>query len=241
MCLRFSRKITVVGETMHRDLMTGNLNFKEKIVFLPNGVSGVFTTISPSQAQPDGLTRFLYLGNLISSKGVDVLLKACASIRHQGTWVLHVAGSGPEGERLQALAATLKLQDRVRFMGSVPPEQVPELLADSAVLILPSYREGRSNAVLEGMASGRVVVASDIPGVRELIHHGENGLLFKAGDSVELATVLKGVLEDGDRRRRLGEAARQWVIEQDLTWPAAARRYVELYREVLATREPGRS
>jgi glycosyltransferase involved in cell wall biosynthesis len=91
------------------------------------------------------------------------------------------------------------------------------------------------------MAAGRVVVASDIPGVRELIRHGENGLLFKAGDSVELARVLDGVLEDSDRRRRLGAAARQWVIEQNLTWPAAARRYIELYRETLASREPNRS
>lgn len=241
MCLCLSQKITVVGEAMYRDLLVDSSIYRQKIVFFPNGVNETFTTIPPLYVQTNQTIEFLYLGNLISSKGVDVLLRACAGILDQGTWILEVAGFGPESDRLQALATDLKLQNRVRFSGGIPPERVPELMANSAVLVLPSYREGRSNVVLEGMAAGRVIVASDIPGVRELIRHGENGLLFKAGDPVDLAAVLRGVLEDGDLRQQLGAAARQWVIEQNLTWPAAARRYIELYRETLASREPNRS
>ncbi|HRY14358.1 MAG TPA: glycosyltransferase [Candidatus Competibacteraceae bacterium] len=243
LCLRFSRKVTVVGEAMHQNLVTSNSATSAKIVFLPNGVSETFIAIPPLPACPEDAEaiELLYLGNLISSKGVDVLLKACAEIRDQERWVLHVVGAGPESEPLQTLTTALELPDRVRFAGSIPPERIPELLARSTVLILPSYREGRSNAVLEGMASGRVVIASDIPGVRELIRHGENGFLFKVGDPVELARILRSVLENSERRRRLGAAARQWVIEQNLTWPATARRYVEIYREASARHAGNRS
>jgi glycosyltransferase involved in cell wall biosynthesis len=96
LCLRLSRKVTVVGEAMYHGLVASDSATGAKIVFLPNGVSETFIAIPPLSAGPEEAEtiELLYLGNLIASKGVDVLLKACAEIRDQKQWVLRVVGSG---------------------------------------------------------------------------------------------------------------------------------------------------
>ena len=123
------------------------------------------------------------------------------------------AGAGPEQANLESLAASLGLADRVTFLGS--RDDIPRLLSAADIFILPSLKEGFSNAILEAMACGLPVVASDVGGAREIIERGVNGYVIdvqKEGDSVtvnagQFIRHMKRLLADDDFRLRLGVGA----------------------------------
>ena len=134
-------------------------------------------------------------GSLIPRKGHRVLLRALARCT-DFAWRLQLAGEGPEHAELARLAIELGLADRIEFSGELPPDAMPAFLANADLFILPSFSEGRSNALLEAMASGLPVVASDIDGVTELIEDDRTGRLFPPGDDEALAAILFALLQD---------------------------------------------
>ena len=100
------------------------------------------------------------------------------------------------------------------------------------IFVLPSRYEGRPNVVLEAQASGLAVVASDIPGCRDLIEPGETGLLTPPGNSAALAEVFAALAADASLRARLGDNARAAIRDGGFTWEACARRYTDFYRDM---------
>jgi len=101
-------------------------------------------------------------------------------------------------------------------------------------LILSSSSEGRPSAVLEAMAAGVPVIASDIAGVRELIRDGTTGLLFPVGDDRELVTQMKRLIGDPVLRVRLSEASRDFIITNRLLWTETGLRYGEIYADLVS-------
>ncbi len=119
-------------------------------------------------------------------------------------------GSGPLGERLQEEVSINKLP--VNFLGNVPHRQLPEILNNVSLFILPSYYEGHPKALLEAMACGLPVIGTDVTGIRELIHHRETGYL--CGTSAgEIRVAIKEVLSDIDLCNYMGRNARNYVVE----------------------------
>lgn len=168
----------------------------------------------------------LTCARLDEQKGLDVLLRAAAEVP-EATFAL--AGTGPLGHSLEALAAELGLDERLRFLGYRP--DVPDLLASADVFALPSLFEGSPLAVLEAMAARRPLVSSAIGGTNEVVVDGESGLLVPPGDATALAAALRRLLADPGLRERLGAAARVRV-EQHFT-PQVARQQIEaIYREL---------
>lgn len=168
------------------------------------------------------------VGRLSAEKGFDVLLRAAARIP---TIQVVLVGQGPEADALTTLAGELGIADRVRLTGWV--EDSREYLVGYDVFALPSHTEGFPLTTLEAMLAGVPVVASDVGGVSEQVVADRTGLLVPAGDVDALAAALERLVTDAGLRDRLAGAARAMVQER-FTAPTMARRYEELYREVLS-------
>lgn len=173
------------------------------------------------------LPLVLTCARLDEQKGHDVLLRAATELPGVA---FAFAGDGPLRTELEALAAGLGLDDRVRFLGR--RDDVPALLAACDVFALPSLYEGSSLAVLEAMAARRAVVSSAIGGTEELIEDGRGGLLVPPGDSEALRDALGRVLGDAGLREALAGAARERV-ERDFTPEAMVGANERIYGELL--------
>jgi glycosyltransferase involved in cell wall biosynthesis len=133
---------------------------------------------------------------------------------------------------LEEAARTAGLAERVRFLGPVPHEELPRLLAVSDVLVATSFAsETFGIALVEAQACGVPVVASRFGGFPEVVRDGETGLLVPPQDPAALAAALRALLPDSGRRRRMGEAGRRWVAEQ-FHWERVAERVLEAYQLV---------
>jgi glycosyltransferase involved in cell wall biosynthesis len=190
-----------------------------------NGIPPVLPP--PTTDLPEGFVVGT-VGRLSAEKGFDVLLRAAARV--PGIEVVLV-GQGPEAEPLQALAVELGIADRVHLTGWV--EDSREYLVGYDVFALPSHTEGFPLTTLEAMLGGVAVVASDVGGVSESVVHERTGLLVRPGDVDGLAAALGRLVDDEGLRRRLAEDGRALVRER-FTAPTMARRWEELYLEVLS-------
>jgi phosphatidylinositol alpha-1,6-mannosyltransferase len=182
----------------------------------------------------EGEFAIVFAASLIPRKGADVAIEALAQMRAAATLLL--IGEGPERQRLESLAAERGVADRVRFLGERSLAEVALHMAAADTFVLPSHYEGRPNVVLEAQASGLAVVASDIPGCRDLIQPGETGLLVPAGDAAALATAFDALAEDRALCRRLGDNALAAIRDGGLTWEACASHYARFYTDLTGPR-----
>jgi L-malate glycosyltransferase len=144
-----------------------------------------------------------------------------------------IAGEGPLAEPMQALARSLGLSDHVCFIGGC--ESIGELLALSEVCVLSSRAEGLSNAILEYMAAGRPVVATDVGGAREAVLEDETGYLVASGDDAAMADRIISLLRDAGRARAMGERGRARV-QSEFSCRAQLERTITLYESLAGVR-----
>jgi len=165
---------------------------------------------------------FLYLGRLKRYKGVEVALRALALTRAtRADLVLEIAGQGDDRPRLERLAADLGLQGAVRFLGFVSDEDKRQLLRRAWAVVFPSPKEGWGITNVEAAACGTPALASDSPGLRESVLHGETGYLVPHGDAAALAARMLELAVDPTRVAALGRRGRTFAA--GLTWERAAR------------------
>ena len=149
---------------------------------------------------------------MIPRKGHEYLFRALAKLAASRgyDWAsVQVIGWGPEEQSLKALARDLGLQETVKFFGD--RHDIPDLLRDMDLLVLPSTYEGFPISIIEAMATGLPVIGSDIDGIPEIIAHERTGLLVPARDVNALADSIARVADDQDLRSRLGRAAASLV------------------------------
>ncbi len=164
---------------------------------------------------------FLYVGRLKRYKGVDVALRALARARRvRSDLELDVAGSGDYRGRLEGLARELGLGPAVRFHGFVTEAEKVALLRRSWANLFPSPKEGWGITVVEAGACGTPSLASDSPGLRDSVRHGETGFLVPHGDPDALAARMLELAGDPALVERLGAGARRFAEEH--TWERAA-------------------
>lgn len=177
-----------------------------RVHVIPNSVERPGVVATPGEGQ--GHERLIAMGRLEREKGFDLLVEAFARVAAaHPSWTLQILGEGRERARLETLVRRHALDQRVNFPGRV--EDPAPHLAAAHVFALPSRYEGIPNAMLEAMASGLPVVASDsASGARELVEDGRTGLLVRGSDVGALAAGLERLMSDPEERRRLGERAR---------------------------------
>lgn len=191
--------------------------------------------IPPEPASPQDREEVLFIANFsqgAQAKAYDVLLRAWGIVRRQERRSGLVMAGGGDPRPWQRLAGELGCADSVAFPGFV--NDLDELYRRAAVFVLPSRREGMSNALLEAQSWGIPAVVSDIPGNLAVVRHGENGLVVAVDDAEELAGAILRLLKDPWLRKELGERARQRMID-DHSLAAVSARIQGLYRELTAS------
>jgi len=175
------------------------------VTVVANGVD--HDRFSPPQHRPNSPIEIVFIGRLIANKGPAAALAAFSSLDQPDTRLTFV-GDGPSRKNLERAAE--KTGNAVRFLGY--RDNVADVLKSAHIMVRPSQTEGQSLALLEAMASGVVVVASDIEANREMIQSGVTGLLHRANDEADLATALRNAITDPTLRQDLAAAAHEYAL-----------------------------
>ncbi len=245
--LRRADQVTTICEGLRKDILSRNVP-DERVTVIPNAVD-VATFKFGAEPDPalrtalglDGKTVLGFAGSFYGYEGLDLLIDAAHKLvpAHPELRVLLVGG-GPQDANLKAQVARLGLSERVIFTGRVPHAEVQRYYELIDVLAYPRLPIRLTELVtplkpLEAMAQGRMFVASDVGGHKELIRHGETGFLFRAGDVNALAKSIDDVLSRRDLWPAIRAEARRFV-EVERTWATSVSRYREVYRRALASR-----
>ena len=174
-----------------------------RVSVIPNPVVAAAVGQTQSQQELPQTPYLLGAGRLVHQKGFDLLIEAFALIAAQrGQLRLAIAGEGPELQSLQELATRLHVAQRVSFLGSI--RELGAVMRNADVFVLSSRYEGFPNVLLEALASGVPVVATDCPGgPREILGDGALGILVPSGQASALAEAVMRVIGDVELRRRL--------------------------------------
>jgi glycosyltransferase involved in cell wall biosynthesis len=178
------------------------------------------------------IPRIVAAGALTPLKAYDVLLLALGQLANEGCdFELLLAGDGPERPRLERLASELQITQRVQFLGAI--DNVPDVLASAHLLVHPSQSEGSSNTILEAMAEGLPVIATNVGGTPEIVTDYETGLLVPPNQPALLALRIRELVGSPLLRTWLGMAGLQ-VVRDRFSSARVVADYERLYESVVA-------
>lgn len=236
--------VTCICEGLRADIVARGIP-AAKVTVIPNAVD---IEKFPLGNPPDetlkaslGLqgTRVLgFLGSFYAYEGLDLLLSAFPTMLQQMPDVrVLLVGGGPQEANLRAQAQQLGIADKVVFSGRVPHEQVNRYYDLVDVLVYARHSMRLTELVtplkpLEAMAQGKLFVASDVGGHKELIRDGDTGVLFLAGDAKDLARKVIGLLASEEKWQKLREAGRKFV-ETERNWTRSVGNYQSVYQSAL--------
>lgn len=243
--LRRADHVTTICEGLRREITSRGIP-GDRVTVIPNAVD---TNTFRFGSAPDPVLRAKlglqgaavlgFAGSFYGYEGLDHLIEALGKLapRHPDLKLL-LLGGGPQQANLEALTKSLSLSDRVVFTGRVPQRDVQQYYDQVDLLVYPRKPIRLTELVtplkpLEAMAQGRVLIASDVGGHRELIRDGQTGYLFPAGDVAALAATIERVLgrrEDWDRIREQGRR----FVENERTWARSVAHYEPVYCRLVA-------
>jgi glycosyltransferase involved in cell wall biosynthesis len=195
---------------------------------VPNGVDTEFfcPSVTQSPAERSGRRlRVLFVGRFQDQKNLGFLLEQL-TLLSPGTFELHLVGDGPQRNKLQDLADRLSVGGCIRWHGWVPRAVLPTIYRSADCFVNSSLYEGMPIAILEAMACGLPVIASNVIGNADLVLNGETGFLFDLRDSNGFVAAVNQ-LQDVDLRRQMGKQGRARAIEC-FSWKTAAAQYAHL-------------
>lgn len=209
--------------------------------FRPDPLAG--SLVRDELGLPPDTPLILAIGRLVYKKGFTYLLEAFAQVcQHHPQAVLVIVGYGDLREELERRAYELGIDGGVRFTGQLEREQASRYISAANIYVVPSIRDqggnvdGLPNTLLEGMAAGRPIIASRIAGIPDVIVDGKQGLLVPERDATALASGIRRLLDDPMFAQRLGQAARQRVLEE-LTWDQTAARVEQVYERAMKSKK----
>jgi PEP-CTERM/exosortase A-associated glycosyltransferase len=235
--------VTTICEGLKRDIVARGIP-ASKVTVVPNAVD---IAAFEFRMKPDlelkaklGLsacTVIGFIGSFYAYEGLDLLVEALPKVLARVPSArLLLVGGGPQEQALRAIAQRLGLADKVVFAGRVPHAEVCRYYSVADVFAYPRHSMRLTELVtplkpLEAMAQGRLLVASDVGGHRELIRDGETGTLFRAGDVSSLAEAIVSLLGNSERWPRLREQGRRFV-ERERNWAGSVSRYREVFGQL---------
>lgn len=197
--------------------------------------SGVDLSLFTPSEEPEGEPAVVLAARMLWDKGIGEFVEAARAIHRSGVKARFVLAGGtdpdnPAGipeDRLTAWQA----EGSVEWWGHCP--DMVSVFRKCHAACLPSYREGLPKALIEAAACGLPIVASDAPGCREIVHHGENGFLVPVRDAVSIADALRQLIADGELRRRMGQRSRK-IAEEHFGVQTVVSDTLAVYRELLS-------
>lgn len=235
--------ITTICEGLRRDIVARGIP-AQKVTVIPNAVDiekfsvgGTGDATLKEQLGLNGHRIIGFIGSFYAYEGLDLLLQAFPTILASAPDIrLLLVGGGPQEDSLKHLASGLGIKDKVIFTGRVPHDQVQRYYDLVDILAYPRHSMRLTELVtplkpLEAMAQGRLLVASDVGGHKELIQDGKTGILFKSEDPQALADAVLRLLAEESRWPELRAAARRFV-ETERNWPKSVSNYVAIYKRL---------
>jgi len=240
---RFTDKVVAVSETVKKDILKYDCLAEDKITVIYNGIdvnnflniNGNLTRskLSISQEVPVIGT----IGRLTFQKGQKYLIEAVSIIKEKFPRImLLMVGDGPMKEELQNYANTLGLNEHVIFTGS--RRDVPALLAAIDIFVFPSFWEGLPSALIEAMASGKPIIASDIPPIREIVDSEKVGILVPPKNRNAVADSIELLLRNKNLAQKISNNAKEKVFST-FNIETTAKQYIDLFKNIL--REKGQN
>jgi PEP-CTERM/exosortase A-associated glycosyltransferase len=239
-----AQAVTTICEGLRRDIIARGIP-AEKVTVIPNAVDiHKFSMGAAPDAQMradmglEGKIVLGFIGSFYAYEGLPLLLEALPLIAAaQPNVRVLLVGGGPQEGNLKALAERLGIAKQVVFTGRVPHDRVQKYYDQVDILVYPRYSMRLTDLVtplkpLEAMAQGRLVLASDVGGHKELIADGATGWLFKAGDKQELASRALSLLEHSEEWAKIRENGRRFV-EEERNWAVSVKRYATVYPQLL--------
>lgn len=235
--LRRAQAVVAVSSVVRQHIC--NLSSGMAVIIVRNLASDRFHPANLHKSEAAGPLKVLFAGRLVAGKGVHLLLEAL-SLLDPGTVHLSVAGDGPERRQLEVQARLLGVAAQVTWLGAVSPANMHQVMTRSSAVVVPSLTgsrsaEGTPMVLLEALACGIPVIASNSGGMPDIIEDGVTGLLVPAGDSGALAIRLRMLAEDGSLRQRLGKQGREY-FGRFHSPTVAASVYTGIYQQVLEER-----
>ena len=245
---REANAVTTICEGLKEDIVKRGIP-ESKVTVIPNAVD--IERFSTSQQRDEALAAELglqgksvlgFIGSFYAYEGLPLLVRSLPAILAKSPDVrLLLVGGGPQEPEVKALVERLGLSDNVCFTGRVPHDEVGKYYDLVDIFVYPREHMRLTDLVtplkpLEAMAQGRLVLASDVGGHKELIRDGENGRLFNAGSSEALAEAALTMLKERDEWPGFKQRGRTFV-EQERNWPASIARYQDVYGSLISTSE----
>ena len=231
--MRRAAAITTVSEFLADDIRRVFPEAARKIMVTPMPLD-IERFARGADAAKVSPPRVLFAGNLIASKGVDVLIDAIALLRDRGvSCQLRIIGAGPEESKLHALAAQHALGDAVTWSPFISQHELPAEFGEATVTALVSrgQAEGLGLVLAEALLAGSAVVGTAAGGIPEVVVDEQTGLIAKDGDAADLARQLERLLTDRELRERTIASGRDRIRSRHAP-VAAAERFIALYKEV---------
>jgi glycosyltransferase involved in cell wall biosynthesis len=229
---RFIYATHVVAKCAGESEMIRGLESTANVKFIPNGVD--LAIFQPGPGIPDnGPLHVICVARLIERKGQDHLIEAVKRLSDEGLDViLSLVGTGDSQRHYEERARRLGVQERTRFAGYVPREEINKHYSAAHVFALPSYNEGMSLAALEAMAMGLPLVVTRTGGTAELVEEGVNGYSFEWGDIEALTNYLRILAKDRVLARRMGAASHARTA--CFTWDAIADLFLKMFKQIIS-------
>jgi glycosyltransferase involved in cell wall biosynthesis len=230
---RFSDRVVCNSQAAAKSLRTIG---REKITVIPNGLpEALFAQTNPLLPREQNMVRIGMIARMNHpAKGHEIFLRAARKLTESSSELQFVlVGDGHLRPRLEELSHELGIASQVLFLGD--RHDIPSVLTSLDISVLPSTSESLSNVIMESMAAGLPVVATDVGGNPELVRHGQTGFLFSAGDEIKFAESLQILISQPELRKQLGANARlQAHAEYSISH--VRDQYQELYRSLLAAK-----
>ncbi|MDR6121581.1 glycosyltransferase involved in cell wall biosynthesis [Bacillus sp. SLBN-46] len=223
----FNHKVITVSQFMFRQLQQKGVS-SNKLKLIYNGVNG------PVDSDPLTSLRAVpvisVVGRLREEKGQAFLIKSLAALRKHNPeikWECHIYGEGPQQEELTALVQQLNLENFVHFKGFSSDKD--KLYLSSDIIVIPSSNEALSYVAMEALSYNRIVVATNVGGLPEIVKHGETGMLVKYGDTEELAQTLLSLFTDQALVQKLSIKGREY-FDENFTLEKMVKETIALYK-----------
>lgn len=191
----------------------------------------------PDHLKPDpNHFNIICVSRVTPRKGIRFLVQAFKILEARYDHIrMIIAGDGNEKKSLEQLVRGLGLEDKVVFLGVVPHEKLIDYYQKSNVFVLPSLNEGMSNTMLEALACGLPMVATDTGGTKELITNRKNGLIVEMQNPDDLAEKIEQIVLDRQLEKSMGIESR--ILAEQLSWGKVAGQYVDIYEKTINLRK----
>ena len=241
---RSADAIVTICEGLKEEIISRGLS-REKITVIPNAVDTARFQYDQKKNEAlesslglEGKSVLGFIGSFYAYEGLTLLLESLGKIVPENNDVrLLLVGGGPQEDELAKLVKKLQISEYVIFVGRVPHKDVADYYALIDILVYARTNMRLTDLVtplkpLEAMAQGKLVLASDVGGHKELIQNGYNGVLFEAGNSDDLVRSVSNMLNNREDWPTLRENGRKFV-EKERNWPASVSHYMPVYESLI--------